>query len=531
MRLEVAEYIDELTRRQARDRLLAFTEHCFNGDYDVAWHNILICEELDNWIEGRSHPNLILMVPPRYGKSELVSRMLPAYIFGRFPDSQIIAVSYSQDLMMRMSRDSQRIITSEPYQKIFPKTKLAASAGTKRIGGVIISQTGAQYEIVGYKGRYMAAGVGTGITGHGADYGILDDVTKDRQAAESPTVRDNVWEWYTSTFRTRLEKGAKQVLLMTRWHQEDLAGRLIKRMESDPEADQWNIIALPALFEASKYNHPKDNRKPGEALWPRKYDEKALRNAKASIGSYDFQSLYQQNPSPPEGAIAKREWFKFVDKPPEGLQWVRFWDLAVSGNAEADYTASIKMAVDRFGQYYIDQPIRGKWVWPTAKKILIDTCLSESEVEYGIETGGPQKGLADDLLYEEALSDVNIRGFVPVGNKLCRALIWFARLEAGRISLVRGAWNEEYIDEVCRFKGVDGDRDDQVDATSGGWKMLSDRWGGMEFVETDEEDKPPLTDEEQKVTDVKDAEEREAKQAKDEADFEAAAIVDDELFT
>lgn len=225
--------------------MLAFTTYTM-PTYEVGWHHRAVCEALDDLYAGII-TRLMISMPPRHGKSELVSRRFPSYILGRDPDAQVIATSYSADLASMMNRDVQRIMDSEEYARIFPETRLGASNIRSLAGGTLRNSD--IFEVVGHRGRYRSAGVGGGITGMGMQFGIIDDPFKNREEADSPTIREKVWDWYTSTFYTRLEKNARVLVTCTRWHEDDLSGRLLRLQEEDPEADQWVEIRLPAIAE------------------------------------------------------------------------------------------------------------------------------------------------------------------------------------------------------------------------------------------------------------------------------------------
>lgn len=462
--------VKTLRVHEARKSLIGFTSYCFVGKYYVNWHHEVISDEITEWINSEKAYHLMLFVPPRHGKSELSSRMLPPFIFGKKPDSQIIFASYNADLAGTMSRDAQRIMLTDHYADVFPNTRLSVRAGDKKDESAI--KQAHEFTIVSRKGSYRASGIGGSITGRGADFAIIDDPVKNREEAESPTVRKTCLEWYKSTLRTRLEKGGRILLLMTRWHQDDLAGEILRACKAAPKGDEWKVISLPAVARKTIYSHPKDTREEGVALWPEKYDSDELEKIKQAVGGYDWASLYQQEPSPSGGAIFKREWVRIIDNVPDGLFWVRFWDLAVSKDPKADHTASIQMAFDEAGNVYIRKMIRGQWIWPVSRKIIIDTCRNEVNIAVGIEAVGTQKGFADDLIQDPALADTAIQGYGVDSNKLTRALPVFAKAEAGKLFLVRGDWNDDWVDEFIRFTGESGGKDDQVDACSGAYAML-----------------------------------------------------------
>jgi len=185
----------------------------------------------------------MVFMPPRHGKSELVSRRFPAFALGRDPNTRIIACSYGATLAARLNRDIQRIIDTPGYLSLFPSTRLYGENVRTRAQGTYLRNSDI-FEIVGHAGFCASAGVGGAITGMGFDIGIIDDPIKNQEEAESITYRNMVWEWYGSTFYTRAEKDAIILLTMTRWHQDDLAGRLL----NDAGGDKWTVLSFPALY-------------------------------------------------------------------------------------------------------------------------------------------------------------------------------------------------------------------------------------------------------------------------------------------
>jgi len=300
----------------ARRKLLRFVTY-IRKDYEVNWHHAYICAALDMFARGLIK-NLMIFVPPQHGKSELSSRQLPAYMLGLNPDNRIAVCSYSDTLSGRFSRDCQKIIDSAEYKKLFPRTFL--SSKTTKKTDVAYQRNSDIFEIVGHKGYYMSAGIRTGLTGNSVDIGIIDDPFKDRLEAESQTMRDNVWNWYTDVYKTRLHNGSQTLLLQTRWHEDDLAGRLLAK--DDERAAQgfmrkWTVINLPAIKEDN--SNPDDPRQIGEALWESKHSRETILEQK-DINLRTYYSLYQQRPRPLEGNIIKTEKFSIIT-------WADFLEL------------------------------------------------------------------------------------------------------------------------------------------------------------------------------------------------------------
>jgi len=434
----------------------------------------VICDELERWYYDPESTFLMILAPPRHGKSQKVSRFLPAWIFGQNPNARIIGTSYGQDYANTISISVQRILQSPNYQTLFPDVGLP---GPGR-GTELERRTMAEWQISGHTGYYVGRGTGGGITGRGADYIIIDDPIKNRADAESSNNRDLVWEWYKSTLRTRLQKGGRIALVLTRWHEDDLAGRLLEKMIDDPQADRWKVVSFPALYEKTEHTHSRDKRKVGQPLWPSVFDMKFLRQTKATLGSYDWESLYQQNPLPPGGTVIKREWLtKITDQAPDGLYWFRFWDLAVTKKKTSDFTASCQGAMDINGVLYARNMIRGKWEWPTVRKILVAAGKSE-DIKVGVETAATQVGFVQDLQQDKGLQGVTVVGYNPEADKKTRALPWIAKAESGNFVMVKGPWIADFISECEHFTGEGDKHDDQVDAVSGVYKMILEGGGG-----------------------------------------------------
>jgi hypothetical protein len=258
-------------------------------EYIFNWHHLVLIDALQRLAE-RQFERLIIMLPPRHGKSQLVSRLFPAWMFARNIQEQIILASYSADLASAMNRDVQRIITGDAYRVIFPDTKLSEGKET----GLV--RNNSRFDIVGSKGYLISAGVGGGITGAGATVGIIDDPVKNAAEADSQTYRNTAWEWYTTTFKTRFEPNAIEVICQTRWHEDDLTGRILKQIEEGESETATEIINLPALCE-----HPEQYREIGAALWEGKYSRGKLLRMQQDLGSRAWNALYQQRPAPQEG--------------------------------------------------------------------------------------------------------------------------------------------------------------------------------------------------------------------------------------
>lgn len=270
-------------------------------NYILNWHHKLLMKKLQDFAEGKIK-KLMVFMPPQHGKSELTSRRLPAFLLGINPNLKIVGCSYASDLSKSFNRDVQRIIEDEEYYNIFPKTRLNSSNVKTSAKGSYLRNADI-FEVVGSSGFYKSVGVGGSLTGTPVDIGIIDDPVKDAVEASSPTYRSRVWDWYTQVFLTRLHNNSQILITQTRWHEDDLAGRILKQEDSK----EWHILSLPALLENNLNKHNLDTRKIGEALWEDRHGIKKLLSFK-NQNPRAFQALYQQDPRPFEGGLVYNKW-------------------------------------------------------------------------------------------------------------------------------------------------------------------------------------------------------------------------------
>ena len=460
---------------------------------------------------------LMIFLPPRHGKSEMVTVRYVAWRLLQNPALNVILGSYNQKLADRFSRKIKRIVRSEPpalaggqivgsgnaVSAVANRPPANAGGSDKRLN------TAAEWETRG-GGVVRAVGVGAGIAGFGAGLIVIDDPVKNRAEAESETYRDRVYEWFNDDIYTRMEPNAAIILIQTRWHEDDLAGRLIREMDNGGE--KWDVVSLPALAEPEEDAErerrsdagrsdagnerrgdaeipvaaslrpgvPASNdplgRQPGEALCPKRYSAAALLRYKKKLGSYSFSALYQQRPVPLEGGRFKRAWFKkIVDEAPPGLRWKRGYDLAISTKTSADYTASFRCAFDKHGNLYIADGFRRRIEYPEQRRFIVDRMKAENNTEHGIEAAIHGQAVVQELRRERGFRQFAFRQVRVSTDKLTRALAWLNLAEEGKVYLVRGPWNDEFINEVCRFPN--GRYDDQVDAVSIAVNMLGGRTG------------------------------------------------------
>ena len=341
-------------RESPRDNLLAFTAYT-KPDYRANWHHRLLASLLDRVAAGDCQ-RLMVFMPPQHGKSELVSRRFPAFLLGRDRDLRLIAASHTHDLAVNLNRDVQRIITAAAYRQIF-KTALR---GRRRAAaaGVEPRRTLDLFEIAGHRGSLRSAGVGNAIAGSSADGAIIDDPFGKREDADSPARRQRVWDWFANDLSPRLSTDGWIVLTHTRWHRDDLAGRLLRKM-ADRAAEQWEVLCLPAVRGAGP-GDVRDPRGPGEALWPAFKSAEALEIIRRQ-DARAFAALYQQDPAEASAAEWAPELFgPWIWVPPE--KWPQTLEArtvcvdASKGRSDrqGDYCAIVFMGIGTDRLLYVD---------------------------------------------------------------------------------------------------------------------------------------------------------------------------------
>jgi predicted phage terminase large subunit-like protein len=442
----------ELSRRSFK-HFVKYTKH----DYQFNWHHELICKKLQDFAEKKIK-RLILTVPPRHGKSELASRRFVAWLFGRDPKTKIIGTSYSAELASSFNRDIQRIIDTPNYRELFPSVNLS---GTNVRTTQNWLRNNDIFEIVEHGGAYRCAGVGGAVTGSGGNFLLVDDPLKNYEEAKSPTIRQRVWEWYTSTLYTRQEKDACILIIQTRWHEDDLAGRLIELSKTENEyADQWEVINIPAICEVKTENDP---REIGDALWPEKYSIDWLLKTKNTLGSMQFSALYQQRPTPDEGIYVKPIWLKYYETLPDHFEEiVQSWDLTF-GSVDNKASFVVGSVYGKIGSaiYLIDK-FRGQWNFTdTIKQIEYASLKHQKTNRILIEKKANGQAVIDTL-------QSKISGIIPVtpdSSKESRLSSVLPYYEAGNVFYPKNAhWIHDHVDEVISFPN--GKFDDSVDAES-----------------------------------------------------------------
>lgn len=443
-------------REKAYNSLIDFTRYTM-PKYRASKHHILLCKTLEAVDRGEIN-RLMVFMPPRHGKSELISKRFPAWYLGRKPENQFIASSYSAKLSDSFGRDVRNIVSSSRFKNIFPGVELASDSKAKDLWG---TKQG---------GVFLSAGIGGSMTGYGGDIAIIDDPIKDRQDAESSTIRENAWDWYRSVLRTRIMPGGAIIIVQTRWHVDDLSGRLINEMKNNSGED-WEILHLPAIATT---NDDILGRKIGDPLWKEAYGLKELESIKKSVGVRDWESLYQGEPIITTGGMFKTDNMPIIDELPPASATVRRWDLAASDTItsyDPDRTSGVKMQRDKDGSYTIIDVIRFAETADIVEKRILQTAKNDTKrIPILLPQDPGQAGKSQFLYFVKLLAGYNVIKDIESGDKVTRADPLASQINNGNVKLMRGAWNQDFIDELKAFPN--GGHDDQVDAAAGAFNNI-----------------------------------------------------------
>lgn len=410
--------------------------------YNWSWSHLTYIRLQLARFQSTPNARMMLFVPPRHGKSEMVTVRYSAWQLERDAKQRVIIGAYNQTLANKFSRKIRKIARGRvPLNQ----ERTAVEDWETALGGGL-----------------RAVGVGGGITGQGGDLIIIDDPVKNREEANSKTYRDRVYDWYTDDLYTRLEPGAKIILIMTRWHEDDLAGRIL----ASDDVDNWQVVTLPAIAED---NDPL-GRRVGESLCPDRYDEKALADIRQAITGRAFSALYQQRPQEQEGGMFKRSYFQFMDARdiPDETTFVWYWDKAATSGA-GDYTAGVKIGRTPDGRYIVADVINAQ-LSTNERDVTVKGILERDNISTYIEREGGSSGKDVAFYHAQMFAGFPVHSETVTGSKLTRAEPFAAQCEAGNVWIVRARWNTEYIDQLATFPA--GAHDDMVDASSGAFSKV-----------------------------------------------------------
>lgn len=428
-----------LRRREARKGLIAFTEYTLPS-YESAWHHVLIGDALDEVARGEND-RLMINMPPRHGKSELASRRFPARLLGLQPEQTVISASYNMDKAGEFGGEVRDIVRSAEYRALYPDITLKEDTTAK---GFWRTDQG---------GYYIAAGVGTAITGRGTigPIVLIDDPLKDRAEADSQVRRETVKSWYSSSILSRLPRAI--IVIQTRWHEDDLSGWLLEQQERG--GDKWKVLTLPAINAE------------GKALWPEYYPIEALERIKRSSIPRDWSALFQQSPAPDEGEFFHREWFQRYspNEKPKALAIYGTSDYAVS-EGRGDYTVHRVWGVDQRGHIWLLAGWRGRTTSDEWIERLLDLVDAHKPFAWFGESGVIQKAVEPYLLRRSQERKVYCRWeWLPsITDKGARARGFQARASMKMIHIPDGPDGDAWVEEMIRFPA--GKHDDEVDTAS-----------------------------------------------------------------
>ena len=454
---KIIKYLPKIT-----PSILAY--YASQGKWKFQPHLRLIENNFFDILEGETK-NLIVNMPPRHGKSEFISKYIPFWYLSVYPEKRIILVSYQASLAESWSRKIR-----EMFINFGDRFNLNLNPNKRKAN---------EFEIANYGGGLVAVGVGGSLTGKGADLLIIDDPIKNDAEANSITYRNKTWDWFNSTALTRLEPDGSSIIVMTRWHEDDITGRLLNQSKITSSLS-WKHLSLPAIAKSNDAL----NRKVGEPLWENRFDINKLTDIKKAIGSYWFSALYQQEPVPAGHSIFKRLYFCYFQSfenyfelsisPTEKKQILKnqvsimaTMDLAISTKETADYTVALVFGKTQTGEILVIDVIRERFETNEHINLLNSIYAKYKPVIIGIENVQYQQSLIQSAIKE----GLPIKSLRPDKDKISRALPIASLIENGKVYFRKGAiYLEEFENELLQFPK--GKNDDQVDALSYIFQML-----------------------------------------------------------
>ncbi len=452
-----------MVRRPWLESPVSTALHLSRGRWYATPHLELISRKV---AELRRLPiRLIITCPPRHGKSEICSHWTPVWFLANFPDKRVILSSYEATFATTWGRKVRNTIEENSDALGIRMAADSSAAG--------------DWNIESHAGGMMTTGVGGPMTGRGSDLLLIDDPVKNQDEARSETFREKHWQWWLSTARTRLEPGASAILIMTRWNEDDLAGRMVAAdLVQGEDADGWELINLPALAER---DDPL-GRSEGEALWPERFNVDYLNKTKITSGPYWFGAMYQGHPTPQEGGIIKLAWIRTHSVLPPANYKVQFWDTAFKKGQENDYSVCVTMVSHELGYSVVDVH-RERVEFPELLRMTSALAAKHHPDRIAIEDAASGQSLVQMI---KAATKLPIVARQVEGDKVARVNSITGYLEAGLMSVPSDQpWVYDFLYELGSFPN--GAHDDQVDAFVGALKELLNleaRSGGSESIDT-----------------------------------------------
>jgi predicted phage terminase large subunit-like protein len=456
---EIYELLKEYKIRQARESFWEYRK-LLNRKLKTGWWQEEIARQLQCYYEDLVNglkPKLVIQAPPQHGKSTQILDFV-GWLAGKNPDLRTIYTSFSEDLGIRANLYLQRLFDSEIYQSIFPGTMIEGNQNSDADGKYLRNQEILQY--INREGYFRNTTVRGSITGQSLDLGILDDPIKGREAANSQTVRDRVWDWFTDDFFTRFSEDAGMLCILTRWHVDDPIGRLL---EIDKDV---KLLSYPAIAVEDE-----DHRKRGEALFPELKSLDFLERRQKVMSGANWSALYQQKPFVVDGEVFKPGNIEIVDAIPTALKFVRGWDLAATKD-DGDYTATIKIGIATSGIIYIVDAIRERGAPDQVERLINNTVAVDGRLtQQSLPQDPGQAGKAQAAYLSKQLSGYRFEFTTESGDKTTRAYPIASQINAGNVKMLRSAWNGWLLEELRYFPN--GKNDDGVDALSRAYNKAS----------------------------------------------------------
>src|SRR5210317_1475423 len=480
--LEIDKLVDELDNRKknklAYDDLIEFCK-AMQSDYIVGKHHRILADMLMA-IEQGDKDRICVNIPPRHGKSQLVSIFFPAWFLGRNPGKKVMMVSHTTDLAVDFGRKVRNLISTAEYQSIFPNVHLATDS---KSAGRWNTNMG---------GEYYACGIGSSIAGRGAHLLLVDDPHSEQDVLSGNfDVFDKAYEWFTYGARTRLMPGGRVAIIQTRWHLDDLTGRVTRDMAHNEQADQYEVVEFPAILEVESNETKKIVEKP---LWPEFFNLDALLRTKASMPLFQWNAQFQQKPTAEEAAIVKREWWQtwMHEQPPSCEYIIMSLDAAAERHNRADYTALTTWGVflnEETNAYNIIllNSIKQRMEFPELKQLAMEEYMDWEPDSFIVE----KKSSGVALYQEMRRMGLPVQEYTPhrgSGDKLARLNSVAEIIASGMAWVPSTRWADELVEEIAGFPFMSND--DLVDSTV--MALLRFRQGGFIRLPTDEwEDDAP----------------------------------------